>query len=59
MQCTVLKMVEYLRQELYKAVQGRSLTDPEVIEVSQELDHLLNQYHCLSTRGPKTSDAYI
>jgi len=43
----LLKKIEVLRRKLYRYATTRSLVDDEVVELSQELDHLLNQYQRL------------
>jgi len=40
----LLKRIEVLRKRLNKFAQTRNLVDSEVVEVSQQLDQLLNQY---------------
>ena len=45
MQCVTLEMIEKIRQEMYRVASGRDLVDPEVVEVSQRLDSILNQYY--------------
>lgn len=45
MQKKLLKRIEGLRKKLNKFGHTRNLVDKEVVEVSQELDHLLNQYY--------------
>jgi len=44
MEDKLLKRIERLRKKLVKFA-NRNLTDPEVVQASQELDSLLNQYH--------------
>lgn len=41
----LLKQIEDLRSKLYILSQGRDLADPAVVEMSQELDTLLNLYN--------------
>ncbi len=41
----LLKQIEDLRNKLYLLSQGRDLADPAVVEMSQELDTLLNLYN--------------
>lgn len=53
-QCSLLEMIEKLRQEMYILAEGRSLADPDVIEISQRLDRLLNQYFHLSNQKAAT-----
>jgi len=40
----LLKKIEALRRKLYKCASARSLVDEQVVQLSQELDELLNQY---------------
>lgn len=42
---SLLGAIEELRHYLNQVANIRKLTDPEVIEVSQRLDQLLNQYN--------------
>lgn len=44
-----LKRIEGLRKKLNKFGYTRNLIDSEVVEVSQQLDCLLNQYYRIST----------
>lgn len=44
MEKRLLRKIEVLRKKLYRTAKSRSLVDEEVVEVSQELDELLNQY---------------
>lgn len=44
----LLKRIERLRKKLNKFGYTRDLIDSEVVEVSQQLDRLLNQYHRIS-----------
>lgn len=48
----LLKEIEDLRRQLYVLSQDKELADPAVVQMSQELDILLNLYYrsCL-TRG--------
>lgn len=41
----ILKQIEELRLEMTKVQEGKPLTDPKVVTVSQVLDMLLNKYH--------------
>lgn len=41
----LLTQIEKIRQELYNLARNKILNDPDVIEMSQKLDHLLNEYH--------------
>lgn len=37
--------IEKVRLSLYEIAEEKSLTDPEVVRMSQCLDHLLNEYY--------------
>lgn len=41
----LLKRIEDLRTKLYLISKGKDLVDPEVVQMSQELDDLLNLYN--------------
>jgi hypothetical protein len=41
----LLNLIEKVRSELFTRANDRDLTDPVVVELSQELDRLLNEYH--------------
>jgi hypothetical protein len=41
----LLGQIETLRSILYQCGQGTSLLNPQVLEISQLLDQLLNQYY--------------
>lgn len=45
----LLKRIEELRKRLNKFGLNKSLIDSEVVEVSQQLDCLLNQYQKISS----------
>ncbi len=45
MENKLLKRIEGLRKRLNKYGLTRTLIDPEVVSVSQQLDRLLNQYY--------------
>ncbi|OLN28899.1 aspartyl-phosphate phosphatase Spo0E family protein [Desulfosporosinus metallidurans] len=47
MEKKLLKRIEELRKKLNKFALTRDLIDSEVVEVSQQLDSLLNQYQRL------------
>lgn len=49
MEKKLLKRIEVLRKKLNKFAQTHNLVDSEVVEVSQQLDRLLNQYQRIST----------
>jgi len=49
MEKKLLKRIESLRRKLNKFGHTRKLIDSEVVEVSQQLDRLLNQYYKLSS----------
>ena len=44
---TTLQKIESLRQLMHAVAREKDLTDPEVVNISQRLDRLLNQYHAL------------
>lgn len=44
MEKRLLKKIEALRKKLYRYATTHSLVDEKVVELSQELDNLLNQY---------------
>lgn len=44
----VLQKVEELREQLHQQLEARSLSDPEVIVLSQKLDQALNTYQTLT-----------
>jgi hypothetical protein len=44
MEIKILRRIEKLRKKLIKIGMRRNLVDPEVVEVSQQLDVLLNKY---------------
>lgn len=41
--------IEKLRQEMCEVAKGKELADPSVVQISQRLDQLLNQYQHKST----------
>jgi hypothetical protein len=45
MKTKLLKRIERMRKKLHRIGLNRRLIDPEVVEVSQQLDALLNQYY--------------
>lgn len=47
---TLLNRIEEQRYLLYITARNRRLADPEVVQMSQTLDRLLNQYHALTPR---------
>ena len=49
MEKKLLKRIEGLRERLNKVGLSRNLIDSEVVEVSQQLDCLLNQYQRLTS----------
>jgi len=49
MEKKLLQRIEKLRKKLNKFGVTRNLIDSEVVEVSQQLDHLLNQYQRISS----------
>ncbi|SHN70077.1 aspartyl-phosphate phosphatase Spo0E family protein [Desulfitobacterium chlororespirans] len=48
MEKRLLKKIEALRKKLNRYATTHSLVDARVVELSQELDHLLNQYQRLN-----------
>lgn len=44
----VCDLIEEMRSELIQLAMRRSLSDPEVVELSQALDQLLNEYEFLN-----------
>lgn len=44
MEDKILKRIEVLRGRLNRFGLNRNLIDPKVVEISQELDRLLNKY---------------
>lgn len=44
----VCDLIEEMRSELIQLAMSRSLSDPEVVELSQTLDQLLNEYEFLN-----------
>ncbi|TGE33690.1 aspartyl-phosphate phosphatase Spo0E family protein [Desulfosporosinus sp. Sb-LF] len=49
MEKKLLKRIEELRKKLNKFGSTHDLVDSEVVKVSQQLDHLLNQYQRISS----------
>jgi len=49
MEKKLLKRIEGLRDRLNKVGLTRKLIDSEVVEISQQLDNLLNQYQKLTS----------
>lgn len=45
----LLTQIDEQRNQLYILVHNRSLVDPDVVQMSQKLDQLLNLYHTLMT----------
>lgn len=45
MNCQLLKPIEDMRKKLNQLGANKPLTDPEVVELSQKLDKLLNEYY--------------
>lgn len=45
MEFKLMKRIERLRKKLNKFCVDRNLVDPDVVELSQQLDLLLNKYH--------------
>lgn len=42
----LLNRIEFLRQKMTEVALNKGFTDKESIEISQELDKLLNDYEC-------------
>lgn len=49
MEQQLLDRIEVLRYQLYILSKGKDLVDPEVVQVSQELDRILNEYYRSNT----------
>lgn len=47
-----LNVIEALRLELYKTAEGKSLMDPQVLNVSRMLDGVLNEYQRQVSKKP-------
>lgn len=47
-----LHVIEALRLELYKTAEGKSLMDPQVLNVSRMLDAVLNEYQRQLSKKP-------
>jgi len=45
----LLVEIEYQRRKLYEVYSNKPLNDPKLIQVSQYLDKLINQYHQAKT----------
>jgi hypothetical protein len=45
----LLERIEELRYQLYLLSKGKDLIDPEVVQASQNLDCLLNEYYSKSS----------
>ena len=43
----LLKLIEEMRSELNQLGKRKPLTDPEVVDLSQKLDALLNEYYLI------------
>jgi len=54
---TTIQKIEKLRLELVELGMKKGLQDPLVIEKSQMLDELINQYYRLSTKSPEVKVA--
>lgn len=42
---SLFSQIEELRYQLYYLSKGKELADPEVVQVSQDLDRLLNEFY--------------
>ncbi len=49
MEIKLLKRIEGLRKRLNRFGLTRNLIDPEVVQISQQLDRLLNQYNRIAS----------
>ncbi|MFZ3102243.1 MAG: aspartyl-phosphate phosphatase Spo0E family protein [Desulfitobacteriaceae bacterium] len=49
MEIKLLKRIEGLRKRLNKFGVTRNFIDPEVVQISQQLDCLLNQYYRINS----------
>jgi hypothetical protein len=47
MQNQLLEIIEDLRQQMYIKARGKKLTDSDVLEISQQIDRLLNQHQLM------------
>ncbi|MHB8125859.1 MAG: Spo0E family sporulation regulatory protein-aspartic acid phosphatase [Desulfitobacteriaceae bacterium] len=43
----IIRQIEELRMTLHKITEEKTLTDPEVVAISQMLDAVLNEYNKL------------
>ncbi|AEG61608.1 aspartyl-phosphate phosphatase Spo0E family protein [Desulforamulus ruminis] len=43
----ILRLIDELRRKLHNESEGKLLTDPEVVEASEELNRVLNKYYGL------------
>ena len=43
----ILRLIDELRRKLHNESEGKLLTDPEVVEASEELNKVLNKYYKL------------
>lgn len=46
----LLNLIEECRRRMNESARDRALTDPDVVQISQGLDRLLNQYYALVSR---------
>jgi predicted nucleic acid-binding Zn-ribbon protein len=51
--------IEYTRKEMEKAAMELGLSHPHVIEISQELDELHNQWNRLNEEVKESSEIYM
>lgn len=42
---TLMVLIEDARRKLNDTANHKNLTDPEIVKLSQKLDHLLNEYY--------------
>ena len=50
MEVTVLEQIEELRLQMQKIAADKDLTDPRVVEVSEKLDVLINEFYFAKKR---------
>jgi hypothetical protein len=47
----ILEKISKMRDELYSVAENRSLSHPDLVKASQEMDELLNRYRLLLAKG--------
>lgn len=48
----LMNQIENVRKQLNDLSKEKTLSAPEVIEISQKLDTLLNEFECLKNKNP-------